>query len=1265
MRFLRFLLVMVFAASVTRAADSYYYIDNFGPSVLTVGDIDNLDTYQTMFRGNEIHVDGVISGGENNIWFPGNNLDIRTAVLRLNNPENTYRAQTSVLTSVSERSFFLYVTKLAPTGQPSSLGKSGDLFFLIYPGETDAQGTFIYDNPTEDGVFDRKTYVGKITSDIVPASLNISVPYADRTLDWRGAFERNQSWIYVNKIGAGTLTLSNPDSNVSFRILEGTLRANGIVSPGVGFTSTLGVEAELAIANAAKLQFVDVGNIGGIWAGQVALGAGGGVIDVVEGPLSGIGVGLTLVSRITGAGNAPLIKEGGGALWLLSSESSYSGGTDIRDGTVFVGSLTNAGQNSSLGTGNVTVSNGGRLFLTSNAVQSTDRTLTVGAGGAALGADIGSILTWNGEILGNSTLTITGKGVVALGGVQTNTAVTTIVQDSRLRVTSGSGLLPGNLQLSNSILQTSGNFTRGLGSGAGQIALSGVSGFSAVGGNLTINLGGNFGTIFYPANFAETLVLNDAFATGTISFRNSVNLGAGSHLKIRTDAGIARLPFLEGTGNLTISGAGTLESAGGDATGTLTVSGTRLRTTPSSLSSMALILDNGILQSNGTYTRPIGSGSGTISLRNASGFSAVGGNLTVNLGGGAVISQADLPSTLILNDSVATGDIAFLNPIALVSGMTTTIQSNANFARLHGLITGEGNLVVKSGSRVEFLRDNTFTGSFTFDGSEVVVPTIRNLGEASAIGSGALQLNNGARLAYLGGSVSLDRGLGTFGGDNRLEIRNANATLSLAGHLYGSGNLEKAGPGGLVLGGSMDLLGTVSVLGGSLEINAPASVVQSIRGFRVGTVAGQAGTLRILSGQVLTTPRVDGPVGDTITFDDYDADTTIGHEFNAPSTVWIDGPNTRWESRGNIAVGSLASGTMTISNGAAVDVSSGWWSEPWHQSGQGVTRTVFVGRTADGVLNIGSQNLANPTTGGSLAARQLIIGGDSEAFLQSFRNSFPLYSQTSGYYVPNVMSMGMGTLPNSTVNFNQTDVFTLDADIGGFGTLVQRGTGTTILSGNSTRTDFLYRIADFRSFFDGTPNPSMIHGPRTLAPLGFHGNVVVESGTLRVNGTLTSNSTIVKSGGTLGGSGLITKITLESGSTLAPGNSVGTLFSDTLVWESGAVLSYELADMASDLLVLSGALTAEGSGNHQFTFLDDGWQIGQTYKLIEFASTNFDVGDFGFTNGGGFDGVFHLDGDSLDFTLLAIPEPSTGILAVLALLLLLRPFRFFRSRSRV
>jgi autotransporter-associated beta strand protein len=201
---------------------------------------------------------------------------------------------------------------------------------------------------------------------------------------------------------------------------------------------------------------------------------------------------------------------------------------------------------------------------------------------------------------------------------------------------------------------------------------------------------------------------------------------------------------------------------------------------------------------------------------------------------------------------------------------------------------------------------------------------------------------------------------------------------------------------------------------------------------------------------------------------------------------------------------------------------------------------------------------------------------------------------------------------------------------------VQAGTGTTTLAGTHTYT----------------------------------GNTLVNAGTLLVNGSVASSSTVVNTNGSLGGSGTVASIVLNLGGAVTPGNSIGTLNTNNgaLVWNgqtSGTFgqMKFELANgsNSSDLLNLGLGVFDKGTGSvFSFDFLGTGGN-GFTYTLVNFGSTDFVVSDFGYTNlSSGLTGSFVQNANSLQFVTSVIPEPSTVLLAGLGL-----AFVLWRGRRRV
>lgn len=100
------------------------------------------------------------------------------------------------------------------------------------------------------------------------------------------------------------------------------------------------------------------------------------------------------------------------------------------------------------------------------------------------------------------------------------------------------------------------------------------------------------------------------------------------------------------------------------------------------------------------------------------------------------------------------------------------------------------------------------------------------------------------------------------------------------------------------------------------------------------------------------------------------------------------------------------------------------------------------------------------------------------------------------------------------------------------------------------------------------------------------------------------------------------------------------------MWNSGRI-AFALGSnpSASDVLSLSGSLSGP-PGQKLFTFQDNGWAEGVTYDLIVFSNSCVNISDFGYTNGGGFAGIFSYNLNKLQFTM--IPEPSVWTLVLAA-----------------
>ena len=213
--------------------------------------------------------------------------------------------------------------------------------------------------------------------------------------------------------------------------------------------------------------------------------------------------------------------------------------------------------------------------------------ITLAGSSPGISVELGGTTSINAPLVGTAGMIKSGGGQLVLGGTATNTYTGgTTVTAGALQL-AGSLALPGgigatggtsNLLLAGTGSDTpvlelaSGNFSRGLGTLAGQVRFTGNGGFAAVGASRIVNLGGasalaTWGTgSFVPSGSA--LVLGSPTADNTLNFQNPINLGttvqtvlvnAGSG-SVSVDAILSGT--VSGSGGLFLTGDGTLESRG-------------------------------------------------------------------------------------------------------------------------------------------------------------------------------------------------------------------------------------------------------------------------------------------------------------------------------------------------------------------------------------------------------------------------------------------------------------------------------------------------------------------------------------------------------------------------------------------------------------------------------------------------------------------------------------------------------------------------------
>jgi autotransporter-associated beta strand protein len=563
--------------------------------------------------------------------------------------------------------------------------------------------------------------IGGANTLTISAGLTNDFSAANNVINTKVALGVDQTWannsanpLTVNSNISGAHSLTINDNSGGSIVLNGvntysggTLVANGTLVLG-NPTNTLADAGAVQVVNNSTLSLGASSDT----VGAVTLTSGN--ITGTGGTLTGSSYGVesgTISANLGGAGT--LTKIGPGEIVLVSGTNTYSGGTTVSTGTLQLGN------NSALGTGNVTVANGGEIDL-------------------------------NGSSISNSIPSITGASD-GNGAIQNNSASPAAI--------SGPIGSPTANQIGNLFVYTVGNITLSdvfgpqngasiTKNGPGTLILTGINNNSLTGGN-PLQVTNNDGTLVLAktttpgANCADTIFINNGtvmmdpthLSPGNGVWNGQINAGVnmfGGTFDLNGTSGNNNwMQQITGTaGVITNSSAtpATLSIRARDTATTRTFAGTID-------GNISIDFENGgagsgrinVLSGINTYTGATTNGYGTLTL---SGDGSIGNSSLINLLNNTTLDAASRnDGTLTLNSGqTLMGNGNINGNLVTLAGSTVSPGAAVGTLRVTNNITLGGKLAFELNRTASPNHDQllSVSGTITFGGTL----TVTNLGAA-------------------------------------------------------------------------------------------------------------------------------------------------------------------------------------------------------------------------------------------------------------------------------------------------------------------------------------------------------------------------------------------------------------------------------------------------------------------------------------------------------------------------------------------------------
>ncbi|WP_212321299.1 autotransporter domain-containing protein [Achromobacter sp. Marseille-Q0513] len=490
---------------------------------------------------------------------------------------------------------------------------------------------------------------------------------------------------------------------------------------------------------------------------------------------------------------------------------------------------------------------------------------------------------------------------------------------------------------------------------------------------------------------------------------------------------------------------------------------------------------------------------------------------------------------------VLSADNHYTGGTEIVDG-TLQLGDGGMTGSIQGDVTNNGTLAINRADTLTYAGLISGYGALRHVGTGTTVLTAdhRYTG-LTTIAAGTLQLGNGGTSGSIRGDV-LNDGVLAF---------NRSDSLIYTGRITGSGVVRQIGPGTTTLAADQDYTGGTAILAGTLQIGDGHST-GSIKGdvLNNGTLAfNRYGTLNYV-GTIAGSGAVR-QIGGGTTILTGDHRYTGGTVIEAGILQLGNGGST-----GSIQGDIVNNGVLVLNRAGRLDL-AGAISGGGSLELIGPGLTVLAGSnsyTGDTRLSAGTLQVSREANLGAASSKLYMNGGTLATAADLTLNRAVAMNQGGGSF-----DITAGT------------TLTLAGKLQGSGPLITTGGGRLLLTGDAR---------------------------------DYVGTTTVDKGLLSVNGRLGGYVNVV-AGGTLGGNGTIgfgagPAVTVASGGTLAPGNSIGTLNIDgDLTMAAGARYAVEVdpASQRSDLIRVSGKAMLNG-GSVAHVGSAGAYDLKSTYTIL-------------------------------------------------------------------